>query len=90
MRDLDSSKAHRDSGSCRNDSRPRIAVSGWSAETGRKQDEAHGTRPARSQKQRRSKMNNYKYDHIIHLLLNKHGWVRVPWFVSLQEKPDAS
>ena len=34
-------------------------------------------------------MNNYKYEHIIHLLLNKHGWVRVPWFVSLQEKPDA-
>jgi hypothetical protein len=30
-------------------------------------------------------MNNYKYDHIIHLLLNKHGWVRVPWFVSLRE-----
>ena len=32
---------------------------------------------------------NYNYQHIIHLLLNKHGWTRVPWFVSLQEKPDA-
>jgi len=30
-------------------------------------------------------MNNYKYDHIIHILLQKHGWVRVPWFVSLRE-----
>jgi hypothetical protein len=28
---------------------------------------------------------NYKYDHIIHILLQKHGWVRVPWFVSLRE-----
>ena len=27
---------------------------------------------------------NYNYEHIIHLLLNKHGWVRVPWFISLQ------
>ena len=35
-------------------------------------------------------MKNYKYDHIIHLLLNKQGWVRVPWFVSLQEQTDAS
>ena len=34
-------------------------------------------------------MNNYKYDHIIHLLLSKHGWVRVPWFVSLQEMQHA-
>ena len=32
---------------------------------------------------------NYKYDHIIHLLLNKHGWVRVPWFVSLREMQHA-
>ena len=30
-------------------------------------------------------MTKYKYDHIIHKLLNKHGWVRVPWFVSLNE-----
>ncbi len=30
-------------------------------------------------------MSNYKYDHIIHILLQKHGWVRVPWFVSLRE-----
>ena len=30
-------------------------------------------------------MNNYKYDHIIQTLLQKHGWVRVPWFVSLRE-----
>jgi len=30
-------------------------------------------------------MSKYKYDHIIHLLLNKHGWVRVPWFVGLRE-----
>jgi hypothetical protein len=28
---------------------------------------------------------DYKYDHIIHILLQKHGWVRVPWFVSLRE-----
>ena len=35
-------------------------------------------------------MNNYNYKHIIHLLLNKHGWVRCPWFVSWQENPDAS
>ena len=34
-------------------------------------------------------MNNYKYEHIIHLLLNKHGWVRVPWFVSWKEERDA-
>jgi hypothetical protein len=34
------------------------------------------------------KMKTYNYDSIIHLLLNKYGWVRVPWFVSLQEKPD--
>jgi len=30
---------------------------------------------------------NYKYDHIVHLLLNKHGWIRCPWFVSWQEVP---
>ena len=35
-------------------------------------------------------MNNYNYDHIIHLLLNKHGWTRVPRFVNLQEKPNDS
>jgi len=35
-------------------------------------------------------MKKYNYDHIVHLLLNKHGWVRVPWFVSLQEKPHGS
>ncbi len=35
-------------------------------------------------------MNNYKYDHIVHLLLSKYGWVRCPWFVSWQEKRDAS
>ena len=35
-------------------------------------------------------MENYKYDHIIHILLQKHGWVRVPWFVSWKEKRDAS
>ena len=35
-------------------------------------------------------MNNYNYKHIIHLLLTKHGWTRVPWFVSLQEQRDAS
>jgi len=34
------------------------------------------------------KMKTYNYDSIIHLLLNKYGWIRVPWFVSLQEKPD--
>ena len=33
-------------------------------------------------------MNKYNYKHIIHLLLNKYGWVRVPWFISLQEMPD--
>ncbi len=35
-------------------------------------------------------MKNYKYDHIVHLLLTKHGWTRVPLFVSWQESPDAS
>ena len=30
-------------------------------------------------------MNNYKYDHLIKILLHKHGWVRVPWFVSLED-----
>ena len=30
-------------------------------------------------------MNKYKYDHLIKILLHKHGWVRVPWFVSLDE-----
>ena len=30
-------------------------------------------------------MTKYKYDHIINILLQKHGWVRVPWFVSLDE-----
>ena len=35
-------------------------------------------------------MKEYKYDHIIHLLLNKYGWVRCPWFVSWQENPNAS
>jgi len=30
-------------------------------------------------------MNNYKYDHIIYKLIHKHGWVRVPWFVSLED-----
>jgi hypothetical protein len=30
-------------------------------------------------------MNKYKYDHLIKILLHKHGWVRVPWFVSLNE-----
>ena len=35
-------------------------------------------------------MKKYNYDSIIHLLLNKYGWVRVPWFVSLQEKSDGS
>jgi hypothetical protein len=33
---------------------------------------------------------NYNYDHIVHLLLNKHGWVRCPWFVSWQEKSNGS
>ena len=33
-------------------------------------------------------MKKYKYDHIIHLLLNKQGWLRVPWFVSWKEMPD--
>ena len=32
---------------------------------------------------------NYNYEHIIHLLLNKHGWVRVPWFVSWKEMQHA-
>ena len=34
------------------------------------------------------KMKKYNYDSIIHLLLNKYGWIRVPWFVSLEEMPD--
>ena len=34
------------------------------------------------------KMKKYNYDSIIHLLLNKYGWIRVPWFVSLKEMPD--
>jgi hypothetical protein len=27
----------------------------------------------------------YKYDHIAKRLINEHAWIRVPWFVPLQE-----
>ena len=30
----------------------------------------------------------YNYIPIISKLLTKHGWVRVPWFVSWKETPD--
>ena len=32
----------------------------------------------------------YSYTPIISKLLTKHGWTRVPWFVSWKEKPNAS
>ena len=38
---------------------------------------------------KKEKGAEYNYTHIISKLLTKHGWDRVPWFVSWKEKPDA-
>ena len=38
---------------------------------------------------KKEKGAKYNYTPIISKLLTKHGWTRVPWFISLQEKPDA-
>ena len=31
---------------------------------------------------------NYNYKHIEYILLFKHYWKRVPWFVDMKEVPD--
>ena len=38
---------------------------------------------------KKEKGAGYNYTHIISKLLTKHGWDRVPWFVSWKEERDA-
>jgi len=34
---------------------------------------------------RKERMMNYRFDHIIDLLLTKHGWIRVPLYIPEEE-----
>ena len=31
-------------------------------------------------------MTSYNYNHIIEKLINYHAWVRVPWFIPLEQE----